>query len=286
MIKLPESRRWAFYGTFCGLWSIIYFFFMLFSVLSKKAEEESVDFNNFTILYYLFGVAAFLLFVIDIFRRKRGDRPKKALILDIALSVLTVGYVPMLVCFGTRRSLLVFLWVAYLLSLCLLMILDLICDSRQRFSQSQESFSLNKLVSNLLDALFLQHEFQVQTKLDENKIYERVERLIAKGKNPSYTGRLKDHGFKLRSYSTIGRNTMSPIAIAKISTSEENTTISIRLQTKALRVLFIPIHIILLFYPTTSALEMILVYFSIFRPAKKIKKTLIQMLTEEAWLVE
>ncbi len=144
------------------------------------------------------------------------------------------------------------------------------------------------------EVLSSSHRFQIQTKLSQKRILQRVENVVCET-DSRYTGYLLDNGFIIR-FNPHGRNDMSPQCKATIREEEGVTTVDLCLSSRMLsRIASMILYLFMLFYIVLASLFLMLSpavilyftlllgvhYVALFRPARRMKKLLIEILSEE-----
>ena len=143
---------------------------------------------------------------------------------------------------------------------------------------------MKKILKTVLEILFLFHRFRLQTKLTKEEILKRVERFVIESKS-DYDGWGKiEEPFK--SFMLFGgfRNSFAPVAVAKIVEANGVTTVSCLLRMNIIiQILMVPIYLSMFFYvfmAPVSLIFLVLLHCAFFHPAKRLKKALINILTE------
>ena len=149
---------------------------------------------------------------------------------------------------------------------------------------------MKKCLKQLLETLFFFHKFQLQTNLTKNEIFKRVEHFVDEN-DSKYVGYVEENGFRIvekcfKSFMFFGhiKNSFAPIAVAKIVEEEGTTTVFCLLRTHmVLQIIFIPIYLSMVLYVFVKPVFLvflILSHFAFFHPAKRLKKALESLLTE------
>lgn len=154
---------------------------------------------------------------------------------------------------------------------------------------------MKKVWENVLAIFFLCHRFEIQTKLSTESILKRVERFVCEY-DFDYYGWLEDDGFmvaerplKIFSFGR-SKNSQVPVACAKIKETDSLTTVFVTLRANRIgQISGIFLHLIsLISFPVFTMPEAIVVilfliffdYVGVFRPAKRLKRRLIDLLGE------
>ena len=154
----------------------------------------------------------------------------------------------------------------------------------------QGELEMKKILKTVLEILFLFHRFRLQTKLTKEEILKRVERFVIESKS-DYDGWGKNDGFTIvekpfKSFMLFGgfRNSFAPVAVAKIVEAHGVTTVSCLLRMNIIiQILMVPIYLSMFFYvfmAPVSLIFLVLLHCAFFHPAKRLKKALINILTE------
>lgn len=148
---------------------------------------------------------------------------------------------------------------------------------------------MKKILKNVLEILFLFHRFRLQTKLTREEILKRAERFVIENEE-DYKGHNKKDGFTIvkRYYKSFifgyCRNSFAPVAVAKIVEANGVTTVSCLLRMNIIiQILMVPIYLSMFFYvfmAPVSLIFLVLLHCAFFHPAKRLKKALITILTE------
>lgn len=133
------------------------------------------------------------------------------------------------------------------------------------------------------------HRFRLQTKLTREEILKRAERFVIENEE-DYKGHNKKDGFTIvkRYYKSFifgyCRNSFAPVAVAKIEEANGVTTVSCLLRMNIIiQILMVPIYLSMFFYvfmAPVSLIFLVLLHCAFFHPAKRLKKALINILTE------
>ena len=133
-------------------------------------------------------------------------------------------------------------------------------------------------MNKFLQRLFLFEKCEIKTKRSKKEILKKMDSFT----DPEYTdyyGNISEDGFfvaeKSRKHFTGGHshNSFAPVAKAKITESDGMTTVSMVIRMNLLvLILFAPIYIIFLLTVVLYPFVFILLHFAFFKPAKRLKE--------------
>lgn len=147
-------------------------------------------------------------------------------------------------------------------------------------------------MKRFLQRLFLFEKFQLETTLSKKEIFNKVETFLCV-ESEDYYGKIWEDGFYVaeksrKHFMAIGysRNSFAPVARAKIKESETGNTITVTLRMNvfvmAMMIPMLYLSFLTVFVTETYGLMFIIVllmlYLGFFRPAKRLKEYLTDML--------